>query len=197
MGLDGLLEPGVTDLKIEVAARELYVLAAGVASTQSSAVPVSVRLTTAGDPAAKLSGGIVASAATTEPAATSERRPTRAPLRTTALLPISAPSSIVQSSIVTLWPIVQSSPIVVRLPRLTWTTELSWMLVRAPIRIGPLSARITTPNQMLDSSPTSTSPIKTAVGATKADGCDLRSLAVKLDEHPERLHRTDAARHHI
>src|SRR5271167_3889963 len=50
------------------------------------------------------------------------------------------------------------------------------MLVRAPIRIGPLSPRMTAPNQMLDSSPTSTSPIKTAVGATKAVGWILGRL---------------------
>src|SRR5580693_3658103 len=35
--------------------------------------------------------------------------------------------------------------------------------------MGPLSPRSTAPNQTLDSSPTSTSPISTAVGAMKAE----------------------------
>src|ERR1700733_14377800 len=44
------------------------------------------------------------------------------------------------------------------------------MLVRAPILISPWSARMTTPNQMLASSPTSTSPINVALGAINAEG---------------------------
>ena len=42
-----------------------------------------------------------------------------------------------------------------------------------PIRIGALSPRMTVPNQMLASSPTSTSPINTAVGAMNADAATL------------------------
>src|ERR1700681_965006 len=59
---------------------------------------------------------------------------------------------------------------------LTCTTELSCTLARAPMRIGPLSPRITVPNQIDASSPTSTSPISTAVGAMKADAATFGRL---------------------
>src|SRR5580704_18899837 len=42
--------------------------------------------------------------------------------------------------------------------------------------MGPLSARSTAPNQTLDSGPISTSPMRTAVGATNADGSILGCL---------------------
>src|SRR5688572_1402026 len=48
-----------------------------------------------------------------------------------------------------------------------WTTELSWMLVRAPTRMKWMSPRSTVPNQMELSSPRSTSPISVAFSATK------------------------------
>src|SRR5215831_8522197 len=44
----------------------------------------------------------------------------------------------------------------------------SWMLVRAPIRIGPTSPRTTLPYHTDASSPKTTSPTTTAVGATNA-----------------------------
>src|SRR4051812_41670683 len=44
-------------------------------------------------------------------------------------------------------------------------TVLSWIDVRAPIRIGITSPRTTVPYQMLDSSPITTSPITAAVSA--------------------------------
>jgi hypothetical protein len=87
--------------------------------------PSSLRFTTEGAPALRVSAGIRALAATTDPAAISALLPMVAPLSTTALLPMSAPSSITQSSIVTLCPIVQSSPTVVAEFGLTCTTELS------------------------------------------------------------------------
>lgn len=50
----------------------------------------------------------------------------------------------------------------------TVNDDVSWMFDLAPIRIEPRSPRNTAPNQMLASSPTSTSPISTAVSATNA-----------------------------
>src|SRR5450631_1152602 len=62
------------------------------------------------EPAATTAAGIFAFAATTEPAPISDFAPTTASLRITALLPMSAPFSMMQSSMTAQCPIVQSSP---------------------------------------------------------------------------------------
>ena len=49
-------------------------------------------------------------------------------------------------------------------------TVPSWMLVRAPMRMMPMSPRTRQWNQMPVSAPITTSPITAAVGAMKASG---------------------------
>jgi hypothetical protein len=91
----------------------------------------------------------------------------------TAFMPISAPRRISQLSKTAPWPTVTPSPTSVGPRALTCRTQLSWMLVRSPIRIPwcGSSARSTAPNQTLDSAPITTSPMSTAVGAMNAVGC--------------------------
>jgi len=160
---------GITDTDLQVRARELDVLGAAVVHPLEAGA-FELSLDDGGRARGEDFRGMVAPAATTLPAAIKERRPTVAPLSTTEFVPTSAPSSIVQSSIVAQWPIVTSVPMIVRLFSETCRTALSCTLLRAPIRIGPLSPRITAPNQMLADSATSTSPMSTAVGATNAEG---------------------------
>ena len=51
-------------------------------------------------------------------------------------------------------------------PVSVWSTEPSWMLVRAPMVITSVSPRITALNQTLASSPRTTEPMRVAFGAT-------------------------------
>ena len=69
-----------------------------------------------------------------------------------------------------MWPITQSSPTMVGITGMQWMTEPSWIEVRAPMRMPPLSPRSTAPGQIDDSAPISTSPMTTASGWTKASG---------------------------
>ena len=67
---------------------------------------------------------------------------------------------------------VQSAPMRVGCQAPTWTTQLSWTLVRGPTTM-PLSGsspRSTAPNQTLASDATVTLPMSTASGARKASG---------------------------
>jgi hypothetical protein len=50
---------------------------------------------------------------------------------------------------------------------------MSWMLLRAPMRIGRSSPRSTHWNHTLEPAPMVTSPITAAVGATNASGAIL------------------------
>ena len=103
---------------------------------------------------------------------TTALEPTSAPLRTIAWcsttepLPTRAPSSMVQPSRWTMWPTTQSSPTIVGYTSTQCRTEPSWIEVRSPMRMPPLSPRSTAQGQMLDSAPISTSPITTASGWT-------------------------------
>ena len=63
-------------------------------------------------------------------------------------------------------PTVQPSPMTWECPVSQWTTQLSWMLLRAPMRMEASSPRTLQPNQMLASSPSSISPVTMAVKAT-------------------------------
>ena len=84
------------------------------------------------------------------------------------LMPMSAPLRRVQPWIITLWAMLTSSSMTVgHLPLVTWMTQASWMLVRAPMRIQFTSPRTTQLNQMEASSPISTSPSTRALSATK------------------------------
>ena len=58
-----------------------------------------------------------------------------------------------------------------------WITEPSWIDVRSPTVMPPLSPRSTAQGQIEDSAPISTSPMTTASGWTKAsrDGSGSRS----------------------
>jgi len=107
-----------------------------------------------------------------------------APLSTTArsmtqaFMPTKLRSASVQAWISAIWPMVTSSPIWVGpSAEATWITVPSWMLVRAPMRIGCMSPRMTQPNQTLEPGPISTSPITTAPGAMKASGAIRGSLS--------------------
>ena len=60
-------------------------------------------------------------------------------------MPTRVPSPTVQAWTRAWWPTVTSSPMTVGLSSSVWMTELSWIFDRAPIRIDPTSARITTP----------------------------------------------------
>ena len=82
-------------------------------------------------------------------------------------MPISTSSWIVHPCKTTEWPTVTRSPTVVNdRPSVQWITELSWIELRAPIRIGPSSPRRVTLGHTLDSGPITTSPISTAEGWT-------------------------------
>ncbi len=107
---------------------------------------------------------------------TTALEPTRAPLRisakcsTTAPFPTRAPSSTVHPSRWAMWPTTQFAPTVVRTGGMQCTTVPSWIEVRAPIVIPPLSPRSTAHGQIDASAPISTSPITTASGCTNASG---------------------------
>ena len=71
------------------------------------------------------------------------------PSRTTAPEPTRTRSSRWQPSRCARWPITQSDPILVRFMDWVWMTVPSWMEVRSPMVIGPLSARMMTPGRTL------------------------------------------------
>src|SRR5689334_227496 len=64
-------------------------------------------------------------------------------------------------------------------PPVTWTTERSWMFVRAPTRMKWTSPRSTEPNHTEASSAISTSPTTTASSTTNADAWTLGVLPPK------------------
>src|SRR5437867_2173971 len=65
---------------------------------------------------------------------------------------------------------VTSSPTMQGESGSTWRTAPSWMLLRAPMRTGATSPRMTALNQTLEPGPISTSPTTTAPGAMKTSG---------------------------
>ena len=92
-----------------------------------------------------------------------------APSSTVALMPTKARFFSVQAWITALWPTVTSSPMWVSMPpESRWITVPSWMLVRAPMRMMPMSPRTRQWNHTPVSDPITTSPMIAAVGAMKA-----------------------------
>ena len=85
-------------------------------------------------------------------------------------MPIRQWSSIVQPCSTARCPTVTQLPTAAGEPSMVWTIEPSWMFEFDPIRIGSMSPRRTDVNQMLEFSPISTSPIMSALSATKAEG---------------------------
>ena len=65
-----------------------------------------------------------------------------------------------------MWPITHSSPTTVGCSTVVCSTLQSWMLVRAPMRISPSSARSTAFGQTELSGPMRTEPMTTASGWT-------------------------------
>ncbi len=120
----------------------------------------------AGMPSAIARDGTSTPPDTTAPAPTSAPVRTIASCSTTAPDPTSEPSSTVQPSRWTRWPITHSAPTVVGWNGVTWSTDPSWIDVRAPMVIGAPSPRRTAPGQIDDSGPRRTSPITTASGWT-------------------------------
>src|SRR6266508_4772929 len=80
-------------------------------------------------------------------------------------------------------PIITSVPIETGSCGQARTTAFSMITVRAPTRTGASSATRTAPNMILQSSPISTSPQTTAVGAMYADSATLRCDSPVLDQH--------------
>ena len=81
-------------------------------------------------------------------------------------------------------PITHSSPTTVGCSAVVCSTLPSWMLVRAPMRISPSSARSTACGQTELSGPICTEPMTTASGWTNALGVDLRDLSTeRVDRH--------------
>ena len=123
------------------------------------------RTARAGLPTIRLPAGNCLPSVTSAPAPTMHPSPITAWLRTIAPIPISVALPTVQPCRMAWWPIVQSSPIVSGAPGSECSIAPSCTLLRAPIVIGVLSARITAPNQTLASSPRITSAIRSALGA--------------------------------
>ena len=140
-----------------------------------------VRLTTPGTPATRLRSGISAPSSTTALAPITHSMPMRAFWRMTAFMPTTVRSPISQLSNLAPCPTVTCSPMRVGAQPPTWITQLSCTLVPAPTMIpfSGSSPRSTAPNQMLASSPTVTSPTRTALGAMKAVSGDARPLPVE------------------
>ena len=69
-----------------------------------------------------------------------------------------------------MWPITQSSPTIVGRVGMQWITVPSWIDVRAPMRIPPLSPRSTAPGHTVDSAPITTWPMMIASGWMYASG---------------------------
>ena len=89
-----------------------------------------------------------------------------APFMTTAWMPISAPSPIVQPCSIAMWPTVTRLPIVSGNPGSACRTAPSWTLLSSSMVIGSLSARATAPTRMVARSPTLTAPMSVASAAT-------------------------------
>ena len=90
------------------------------------------------------------------------------PLSTTAPMPISDSSPMVQPCSMTWWPTVTFSPTTSGMPTSACSTLRSWMLLPLPMRMDSVSPRITVPNQTLLSSASATRPITCALSATQA-----------------------------
>ena len=128
---------------------------------------------------------MIVPARTTEPAATSALSPTSALSRTVAFIPISVPCRMVQAWTTALWPRVTSSsrtsgPV----SFVTWSVQLSWTLLRAPIRIQQQSPRTTEEYQIETSSPSTTSPIDGGrLGEKHPLAESRRGSLVRADDH--------------
>src|SRR5436190_16152919 len=109
---------------------------------------------------------IAAPSPTTDPAATIARSTTWARCRTIEPVPIRACASTTQPSRQAPCPTTTSSLMTVGRSSAQWITALSWIELPAPISMCEESPRSTAPNQMFARSPTRTSPIRTAVGAS-------------------------------
>src|SRR5438105_3045598 len=129
-----------------------------------------VRTTRAGLPmTSELSGNSLFSV-TTLPAPMMQFLPIFAPFSTTAWMPISAPSPTVQPCNMAWCPTDTLAPITSGTPKSACSTERSWMLLLAPMRIASQSPRTTQPGHTLAFSPSSTLPITSALSATQAPG---------------------------
>src|SRR5215207_148313 len=152
-------------------------------------LPSSSFLTSAGAPAARTAGGISPSSFTTLPAAGMARLPMRARLRTMLPMPTSASSSITHPSSTERCPTVTFRSTSVGRSSLVCSTHLSWMLLPVPTTILSKSPLRTAPNQTLAPSSSTTSPMSTAVGATKASGAIQGSLPSKERKCATAVHR--------
>ena len=111
--------------------------ALGLVFTQNSAgVPGNGRFTTAGAPAASIPAGIVAPAATTEPAATRLRAPIVAPSSTIEPLATRHSSSSSAPCTTQLCATVAPGPMSVVSPGGPWITAFSWMFAPARTTTG-------------------------------------------------------------
>ena len=111
-----------------------------------------------------MSSRISAAAATTAPASTRARFSTREPE------PMRQPSSTTHPSRCARCPTTQPAPITVGHSLVVWMIVPSWIEVRAPTRISPWSPRSTAPGHTEEPAPSSTFPMITASGCTKASG---------------------------
>ncbi len=93
-----------------------------------------------------------------------------APFSTTAPMPMSDESPIVQPWTTALWPIDTLAPMTTGLPASTWIDTLSCTLLPGPTVIESPSARRTALYQTLDPSASDTAPMTRAPAAMKADG---------------------------
>ena len=113
---------------------------------------------------------------TRPPAATIDPAPIVAPSSTVLPLPTSAFSPTVAPCTTQEWAIVAPGPTSRSVSGPACRTELSWTLAPSRTTIVQMSARTTTPYQMLAPFSTVTSPIRVAVGATNASGCTVGRL---------------------
>jgi hypothetical protein len=93
-----------------------------------------VRTTLAGEPMMRELSGNSLPSVTTLPAPTIELRPIFALFKTTAWMPISELSPMVQPCSITWWPTVTLSPMVSGQPTSACSTDRSWMLLLRPMR---------------------------------------------------------------
>jgi hypothetical protein len=91
----------------------------------------------------------------------------RAPLSTTAPIPMRQSASMVQPWRTALWPTETPAPIVVGWSASVCTTTPSCRLLRSPSTIGSKSARSTAVYQTLECAASSTDPSTSALGATQ------------------------------
>src|SRR5690349_13130355 len=127
-------------------------------------------LSRAGTPARKDRGGTRVPSSTTLPAPTRDSSPMTHPSRSTDPMPMRQRSSTRAPCRMTRCPTVTSSPTSTGgPPRVRCRMHASWMLLRRPMRIAPMSPRRTAPYHTDASSPSATSPSTVAVAATKAE----------------------------